>query len=158
MVFSALALAACASAELVGADAVSAGHEPPARRVASFRSVDSKNGAGGHFEHVLRVFLVSDGETPEFLVVARPSQDSLVVRKSRVEGKERVFQFVIDPGDAPALLADYRIPADGADGRMAVAHRFTRSEVEPGLVSARVTEVDFACRLARETGVEEAAQ
>lgn len=147
----ALATVACGGPALRGGETAPPGREPPGRRVASYRSAACIDGDGGKLDHPVRAYLVEDAARKRVLVVTRPSYDSVVIRAPAAEGAESVFQVIVEGGDGARVLHDFRLPAGGrGDGRMAVATEFSEAPTEAKKVSAKVTRVAFACRLALE--------
>jgi hypothetical protein len=146
---------ACASPAAIGGDPVSEGREPSGRSIASYRATHCVDAAGAELLHVTRVYLVEDASKAQLLVLSRPSVDSVVVRHHRAEGKERVYQLILDDGAGARVLHDVRLPSGSqGDGRMAVATRFTELPAPPGQVNARVVSLAFACRLEPERAPE----
>jgi len=140
----------CGSPSLTGGETAPSGREPPARRIASFLTTGCVDSAGGPLTHRARVFLTEDAAKRRVLVVARASQDSLVLRDPRSEAKESVFQAILEDTAGVRVLHDYRLPEQGGAGRMAITTSFTESPAKPGQVSAQVGRLAFACRLTPE--------
>ncbi len=148
LICSSLALLACSSPSIRGADVAEPGQEPPGRLIASYRGTDCKDGQGAAFARSSRIYLVDVRGGARVLVESVAGRDSLVVHDRFVEGKETVYQTVLDDGDGHRLIHDYRIPTDGhGDGWMALAASFRETGEESAPLHARLGAPALTCRL-----------